>query len=175
LVIAIGFIFSWRSLEAARKSVDIAAQHLDAAKQSLEATKTSIGIAAESLNTTTENLKVATDNLKVSTSNAQAQLYNQMVLQGRELQYKFMEIYHGTDEKTDREANQEHYNGIVVAYYAACFELTNVFSLPDSVGKLLRHDLQELLRNPPIKKKWEQIRGNFSKEFIAYVQSLEGV
>jgi hypothetical protein len=182
IVIAIGFIFSWRSLEAAngsldatRQSVHIAAENLKAAKGSLDATQQSVGIAAESLKAATESVKVAIENLKISTSNAQAQLYNEMVIQGRELQYKFMDIYHGTGQQNDLQANQDHYNGLVIAYYAACFELTNVFSLPDTVRKLLAHDLRELLRNEPIKRKWEQIRGNFSRKFIAYVNSLEGV
>jgi hypothetical protein len=122
-----------------------------------------------------KRLRVASENLGIATANAQAQLYNQMIVQGRDLQYKFMDLYHGTGQPADLAANQDHYNGLVIAYYSACFELINVLSLPESVQKLLRNDLKEILRNAPVRRKWEQIRGGFSKEFIAYVSSLEGV
>jgi hypothetical protein len=91
LIILGGFYFSWKSLEAARKSINLAAQNL--------------GVATTSLNT-------ASDNLQLATSNAQAQLYNQMVLQGRDLQFRFMDLYFGSDLT----AKQDMFLGTLIGF-----------------------------------------------------------
>jgi len=147
LVVVAGFFFSWRSLEATRASITIA----------------------------TANLATAATSLGLATSNAQAQLYNQMVLQGRDLQYKFMEIFYGGKTPEDEQKRRDLYTGVVIAYYAACFELRKVLALPESVEKLLNAELKELMRQTPFRNMWDGVKHLHSKEFIAHVNSLAGV
>ncbi|MFS8115005.1 hypothetical protein QD460_25015 [Rhizobium jaguaris] len=161
LVILFGFIFSWRGLKATWRSIEIASE-------SLKSTKDNIAIA-------TGSLSAALKSLDVSTSNAQAQLYNQMVLQGRDLQYKFMDEYHGSGSDEDRKSRQNILTGSTIGYYAACYGLRGILKLPESVTKLLDDELKQLMRQPAFKNKFNEISDNFSQEFIAYVNSLKGV
>lgn len=78
VVVILGFYFSWKSLDATRKSVQVASEHLRVAGESLAATQASVNLAAQ-------NVKIASDSLDHGTKNAQAQLFNDMVVQGRDL------------------------------------------------------------------------------------------
>jgi hypothetical protein len=150
LIILVGFFFSWKSLEAARASIHLAAQNL--------------GVATTSLNTASANLQLAT-------ANAQAQLYNQMILQGRDLQFRFMELYFGNDIN----AKQDMFLGTLIGYYSACFELRTLLNLPESVVKLLDNDFRKLLEEDRVRRKWEQVRNLHSGAFVDYVNRLPGV
>lgn len=147
IVVAFGFIFSWKGLKATYKSIDTA--------------NNSLGIAAQSL--------------ALGTSNAQAQLYNQMVIQGRELQFKFSDLFHGGADQEKVKARQDQFIGTLIGYYSSCFELKKVLELPTNVQKLLDSDLGELLRQRQIRDKWDDIKHLHSKEFVAYVDSLRGI
>ena len=160
-VVLFGFIFSWRSLEATRANIKIASQSLDE-------TRKNIAIGTNSLSTASKSLTLAT-------SNAQAQLYNQMVIQGRDLQYKFIDLYLDGETEEDRKKRQDQYTGTVLSYYAACYGLRSILDLPPSITKLLDDEVKQSMRAEPIRKKWDQISDNFSKEFIEYVGRLKGV
>lgn len=147
IVVICGFYFSWKSLEATRKNVELATANAEAQRKSME----------------------------LATANAQAQLYNQMAVQGRDLQYKFMDTYYGGSTEADLKARQDLYTGTVISYYSACHGMRGILSMPQSVTKLLDDELKQLMRQPAVKRKWEQIKENFSKEFIDYVNKLQGV
>ncbi len=133
LVVLGGFYFSWRSLEAAFKSITL------------------------------------------GTKNAQAQLFNQIVVQGRDLQYKFMEIF--LDGNTPQEAKQKQrmYTGTVIGYYASCFELKKVLALPPHIEKLLDAELRELMREKSVREKWDEVKHLHSQEFVTYVENNRGI
>jgi hypothetical protein len=150
IVILFGFIFSVKSLQAAR---------------------TSITLAASNLHVATESLRTAAQNLRLATANAQAQLYNQLVMQARDLQFKFMDLYFSDNLS----GKQDLFVGTLLSYYSASFELRRLFDLPESVIKLLDNDLRELLRQEPVRRKWEEIKHLHSREFNQYVISLPGV
>lgn len=154
IVVVFGFWFSWRSLEAARKSLEIAGQSLSVASQ---------------------NVQVAGKNLANGTLNSQAQLFNQMVVQGRDLKFKYMDIFLGGDTQEDLAQRRELFLGAVISYYASCFELKQVLPLPKNVERLYRADLAKLMETKEARNKWDEIRSNFTKEFGAYVDDLRGV
>ncbi|TAU55738.1 hypothetical protein ELI43_24375 [Rhizobium leguminosarum] len=147
IVVIIGFLFSWKSLKS---------------------TQTSIGVASNSLSTAVKSLDIAT-------ANAQAQLYNQMAMQGRDLQFRFMNEYHGAQTPADQKARQELLTGTIIGYYAACFGLRNILVLPTSVTKLLDDELKQLIRQPAFRKRFDEIQDNFSREFIKHVSEMRGV
>jgi hypothetical protein len=147
LVVIVGFYFSWRSLEAARGSLGVAAT----------------------------NLEIAGKNLGLSTSNAQAQLFNQMVVQGRDLQYKFMDIYYGGNSAQEIEDKRKLYTGTVIGYYASCFELKSVLPMPPNVAKLLEAELGELMRQKSFREKWDEVKHLHSHEFARYVDGMRGI
>ncbi|HEU0217780.1 MAG TPA: hypothetical protein VFQ90_14075 [Stellaceae bacterium] len=125
----------------------------------------------KSLDAARASINVAAQNLQIATSNAQAQLYNQLVVQARDLQFKFMELYFSNDLPQ----KQEIFVGTLISFYSASFELRQVLSLPESFKKLLDNDLRELLREDVARRKWDQIRHLHSREFNEYVSSLRGV
>ena len=133
IVVLFGFYFSWRSLQAAIKT------------------------------------------LSLGTKNAQAQLFNQMVIQGRDLQYKFMDIFLPGSTAAEVEAKRKMYTGTVIAYYASCFELKNVLALPGQVEKLLDAELKELMREKQVRDKWDEIKHLHSQSFVSYVESNRGI
>jgi len=143
------------------------------AYNSLQATQTSVALAAQNLQVASQNLQTAANSLNLNTANAQAQLYNQMLMQGRDLQLAQLELKYA--KEPDTAAKQIDLFGIVIAYYAACFELRKVLTLPPIVDRLMSADLKEAMRKVEFKKKWETIKGLYSKEFLQYVSSLEGV
>lgn len=147
IVVVGGFAFSWMALKATNESIGVA----------------------------TQSLKTATDSLQLATSNAQAQLYNQIVLQGRDLQYKFIDIILEGESEEAKQRRKDQYVGTVISYYSACFEMRNILTLPESVIKLIDHELKETMKEDQVRAKWEKIKNNFSKEFIKHVQSLEGI
>jgi hypothetical protein len=130
--------------------------------QSLNATRASIGLAAQSLSATRDNIALAT-------KNAQVQLYNNMLIQGRELQLKFMD---GMAAGPDKD---KVFIGIIIAYYASCFELGNILVLPDNAKKLLDNDVKESMNQKPFRARWDEVKNLHSKEFIRYVDALPGV
>ncbi len=141
IAVIVGFYFSWKTLDATRTNIGLAAQSLDAAR-------TNIGLA---------------------TQNAQVQLYNNMLIQGRELQLKFMDDLVPTGEKVG------FFMAIIIAYYASCFELRMVLSLPESAEKLLDNDVRESMRDPAFRARFEELRNLHSREFGEYVNGLRGV
>jgi hypothetical protein len=147
LVVIIGFFFSWKALRATH----------------------------ESILTAQASLTVAAQSLSLGTSNAQAQLYNQMVIQGRDLQFKFAELFLGGNEAANIKARQDQFVGTLIGYYSSCFELKKVLELPTNVQRLLDSDLAELLRQRQVRDKWDDIKQLHSKEFVAYVDSRRGV
>lgn len=132
LVVIIGFYFSWKSLEATRKSA------------------------------------------KVAMENAQAQLVNQIIQQGRDLQHKFAERFYDSSEKGVA-AKKQQFIGTIIGYYASCFELGQIFSLPENVKKILKTELQQLMQEKQVREVWEKVKNLHSKEFNEHVKSLGGV
>lgn len=120
-------------------------------------------------------LKSASENLRLGTRNAQAQLFNEMIVQGRELQFKFVDLFHGGDATAVLRAKQDQFIGTLLGYYASCFEAQKILKLPPEVAKLLDSDLKDLMDEEPVRKKWEAIRNRHSKEFAEYVNSVRGV
>lgn len=143
-----GFYFSWNSLNA---------------------THTQIGLASQSLNIAVTNLNTASDNLKLATDNAKAQLYNQMLMQGRELQLKFMDLLVPEPEKA------KFFMAIIIAYYAGCFELRRVLSLPEYTARLLDNDIKESMRDNAFRERFDELRNLHSKDFGKHVDELRGV
>ncbi|MDA9545893.1 MULTISPECIES: hypothetical protein [unclassified Bradyrhizobium] len=107
--------------------------------------------------------------LALGLQNAQAQLYNNMLVQGRDLQRKFMDDLVPEDQKT------KFFMGVIIAYYASCFELRRVLHLPESAVKLLDNDVRESMREPPFRQRFEELRNLHSREFGEYVDRLRGV
>jgi hypothetical protein len=142
IAVIAGFYFSWKALDATRTSIGIATKSLDAAR-------TNIGLATQS---------------------AQAQLYSNLLIQGRELQLKFMD-----DHVTAAAEKAKFFIGIIIAYYASCFELRRVLSLPESAQKLLDSDVKEAMRDDAFRKRFEELRLLHSREFGEYVDRLRGV
>ena len=140
LIILLGFYFSWRSLESARKSVN-----------------------------------VAFDELALGTSNAQAQLFNQMVIQGRDLQFRYAELFHGGDSQENIRVRQDHFIGALLGYYSSFFELKKMLKLPENIGRLLDADLVEVMRNKPVRDKWDEIKHLHDKDFVKYVDNVRGI
>lgn len=121
------------------------------------------------------SLRAAIQTLSLGTRNAQAQLFNQMVVQGRDLQYKFMDIFLSGTTPTEIEQKQKHYIGTVIGYYASCFELRNVLELPEQVQKLLDSEIRELMREKQVRDKWDEVKHLHSQSFVTYVESNRGV
>ena len=120
-------------------------------------------------------LKAALDTLTLGTRNAQAELFNQMIVQGRDLQYKFMELFIPGSEPQDLAQKQKMYLGTLIGYYASCFELRNVLALPEQARKLLDADLRELMREKQVRDKWEEVKHLHSQSFIKYVEENRGI
>jgi len=131
-------------------------------KKSLDATGTSVGIA-------TQSLEAARKNIELATQNAQAQLYSNLLIQGRTLQLKFMDDHVPEDDKA------KFFMAVIIAYYASCFELRRVLSLPVSAEKLLDSDVKESMRDPAFRQRFDELRNLHSREFGEYVNSLRGV
>jgi hypothetical protein len=144
LVVVFGFYFSVKSLKATQQSITVASQSLDASRMTLE----------------------------LATKNAQAQLFNHMVTQGRDLGYKYMEMYYGGDSPGEVARRKNHLTGMVIAYYASCFELRRVVALPESMEKLLQVDLREFMRDREVREKWDEVKSFHSKEFGQFVDSV---
>ncbi|WP_291986608.1 hypothetical protein [Candidatus Accumulibacter sp. ACC007] len=120
-------------------------------------------------------LKAAADAFGLSTKNAQAELFNQMIVQGRDLQYKFMELFIPGNTASDQAQRQKMYLGTLIGYYASCFELRSVLELPDQTRKLLDADLRELMREKQVRDKWEEVKPLHSQAFIKYVEDNRGI
>lgn len=161
IVVGIGFIFSWLALKATEKSIQTANQNLS--------------IASENAKTAMNSLRVAASSLQLATSNAQAQLYNQMVIQGRDLQFKFAELFYGGNDQEKIKERQHQFIGTLISYYSSCFELGQVLPLTQNAKKLLDSDFGEMLRQRQIRDKWEDIKHLYSKEFVNYVSNLRGI
>lgn len=121
------------------------------------------------------SLNTAVTALSLGTKNAQAQLFNQMVLQGRDLQYKFMDIYLPEDISGNVTERQRLYTGTVIGYYASCFELRNVLELPEQIQKLLDSEIRELMRQKNFREKWNEVKNLHSQKFVSYVESNVGI
>lgn len=161
LVVTFGFFFSWKGLKATYESLRTANESLKLATKNTETAMT--------------NLSLAVKSLELGTSNAQAQLYNQMVIQGRDLQFKFSELFHGGTDAANLKARQDQFIGTLLGYYSSCFELKKVLTLPTNVEKLLAADLRELMREKLVRDKWDTLKHLHSREFIEYAESVRGV
>jgi predicted O-linked N-acetylglucosamine transferase (SPINDLY family) len=158
LVVALGFIFSWMALKATHESIRTA--------------NGSLAVAMKNTETAMKNLELAAKSLALGTSNAQVQLYNQMIMQGRDLQFRFAELFHGGSDAKEVQARREQFVGTLIGYYSSCFELKKVLELPSNVQKLLDPDLSEVMRAPQVREKWPGIKHFYSQEFVAYMDSL---
>jgi hypothetical protein len=147
VVVISGFYFSWKGLKA----------------------------TYQNLNATNQSLGLAVQNFALGTSNAQAQLFNQMVIQGRDLQFKFAELFHGGDGAENLAARQDQYIGTLLGYYSSCFELKKVLELPENVERLLAADLRELMRERQVRDKWEDIKHLHSRDFVSYVDGVRAI
>lgn len=148
VVVIGGFYFSLRSLKATRESIKVAS----------------------------DSLQIAAKSLDLSTKNAQAQLFNQLVLQARDLQFKFSETFYDASTEQGRKQRRDSFIGTLIGYYSACFELRNVLPLPPTVEKLLAVELKELICKDEVRAKWESVRHLHSAAFGEYVTKLrEGV
>ncbi len=123
----------------------------------------------KSLDSATQSLDATRVNIALATKNAQSQLYNNMLIQGRELQLKFMDDMAPEDEK------HKIFMGIIFAYYASCFELRSILDLPDNAKKLLDNDIKESMRQEPFRKRFDEVKHLLSREFVQYVIGLGGV
>jgi hypothetical protein len=121
------------------------------------------------------SLEAAIQTLNLGTRNAQAQLFNQIVLQGRDLNYKFMDIFLSGNGVEELREKQKLYTGTVIAYYASCYELKKVLALPPHVEKLLDAELRELMREKQIRDKWDEVKHLYSQDFLLYVESVRGI
>ncbi|MCA1495854.1 hypothetical protein [Bradyrhizobium sp. NBAIM14] len=117
-----------------------------------------------------QSLNATRANIELATQNAQSQLYHNMLIQGRGLQLKFMD-----DLVPEGETKTKFFMAIVIAYYASCFELRQVLSLPASAIKLLDNDVKESMRDPSFRQRFDELRNLHSREFGQYVDSLRGV
>ena|SRR6185503_4504224 len=126
--------------------------------------------AWKSLKATRDSVVTAGNNVALATRNAQAQLVNQMMVQGRELQIKFIDLF--LSEETDK---QKQFTGTVIGYHASCFELRKVLEVPENIAKLLDADLRELMLVPYVQAKWHEIKHMHSQKFIEHVDGLRGV
>jgi|SRR5579872_3647711 len=125
--------------------------------------------SVQSLNLAAKSLGATRDNIALATKNAQVQLYNNMLMQGRDLQLKFMDSLPVGPDK------DKVFIGIIIAHYASCFELRNILDLPDNAKKLLDDDVKQSMLQKPFKARWDEVKNLHSKEFIRYVDSLPGV
>ena len=120
-------------------------------------------------------LKDSSRNAEAQLKIAQAQMFNQLVVQGRELQYKYMELYNSPDKSPEAEKNRDLFLGTMWGYHASCFEVSRVLELPASVKKLFDHEVKAMLSQAEPRKKWEKISEMYSKEFHQYLSSLQGI
>ena len=121
------------------------------------------------------SLQAAIGSLGVSTRNAQAQLFNQIIVQGRDLQYKFMEIFLDGETAPEQMQKQKMFTGTMIGYYASCFELKKVLALPSHVEKLLDAELRELMRERSVREKWDEVKHLHSQAFVEYVERNRGI
>lgn len=144
----------------------------------------SLKTAQASLNTASDNLALSSNSAKLAASNAQAQLFNQLIIQGRDLQFRRWELFvdpiFDTTPEGENEAlliKQNEFIGVVIQYYASCFELRSVLSLPDSVNKLLDNDYKSIMRHKPFRDKYDELKSKnlLSRNFIEYTDRMYGV
>lgn len=154
IIVVLGFYFSYSTLLTARKSLDAASA----------------------------NLKIAAENSQLAASNAQAQLFNQMIIQGRDLQFRRWPLFVDPppvdeSEKAALKVKQNDFRGLVISYYAACFELREVLQLPSTVGNLLDADIREIMRIKEFRDKLDEVKARnvLSGRFIDYIQRVSGV
>jgi hypothetical protein len=123
----------------------------------------------------TNSLGTASKSLAITTANAQVQLYNQMIVQGRELLFKYMEIFADQDKAKAAKNDQEVFLGILIGYYAGVFELRGVINMPQSTQKLMDAELKKLLDQRRFRDKWDEVSGMHSKEFNEHVRKVRGI
>lgn len=158
LVVIAGFYFSWKGLKAANANLKIANTQLTLGVQNAQAAQASLDLAVQ--------------NLALGTSNAQAQLVNQMIIQGRELQFKFAELFHSGNGDNELKARRDQFIGTLLGYYSSCFELKSLLKLPANIENQLAADLSALISEEPVRAKWNAIKHLHSKEFAAYVERV---
>ena len=113
---------------------------------------------------------IATCALKTSARTARADAQYKLLKEGRDLRIKFNEAYRISDAG-ERDAALDSFRGLIIAYYAGCFELAEQVSLTDKKIKMLQADLCGVLRDPDFRAKWKALQVGFSREFRAIVAS----
>jgi hypothetical protein len=129
--------------------------------------------SARSLRASQGSLKASQASLKNAADNAQAQLFAHMLAQGRDLQWKYLDMFLSGD--TNKQARQRQFQGMVISYYSSCFELCSVLSMPPAMHKLLEAELKAQLADGSMRKIFEDNKHLYSKEFLTYVHHIEGV
>jgi len=157
LVLIGGFYFSWSTLNATQKSLEDAHDTLKTAQASLE-------IAATSAKAAVTSATAAEQNTTIALTNAQAQLFNEMIVQGREFNWNLL---NGTPFTPAEKARK--INGMLLAYYGACFELRNILPMPAVVTRIMDEELKTMIKKPEVKEIWRDVKNMYTKEFIKHV------
>lgn len=119
-----------------------------------------------------QSLKAARNSVDVAAINARAQLVNQLVLQGRDLQYKFIQTFHRGTEAQEVEQSKSAFRGMIIAYFSSGFELRRILDLSGDVAQLLDGELKQVLRDPAMYQKWTEIEELYSDAFREHVKGL---
>jgi len=125
----------------------------------------------KALSSTRQSIDIATRSLDTASRNAQAQLYEKIAAQGRELQFKFATEFLADDQN----ARRDLFIGTMIGYYAATYGQREILELPETVTKLLDEELRQLLSQRPVRDKFEKMKHGLSRKFIEYAESLRGV
>lgn len=119
------------------------------------------------------SLQATRDSVALATKNAMAQLVNQMIVQGRELQYKTMEIEDRSPPADEITKKEDQLDGMIIGYYSSCFELRSILQLPQNIADLLDVELSYIMRQPAMQTKWAAVKNFYSAKFQAHVESLK--
>ncbi len=125
-------------------------------------------ISIKNLKSVKVNLSNAKESLNNNLQNNQVQLTNQVLAQGRELQFKFAEVFIPDGENEEK---QEHFIRMLISYYASSFELQQILPLPENYNKLFKADIRASMKNETVSKIWGQVKLNYSKEFNSFINN----
>lgn len=79
------------------------------------------------------------------------------------------------NSEEDQKKKQDQFIGILIGYYSSCFELRNILPLEGNAEKILKSELQDLMKEKRVRDKWDNIQHFYSKEFIKYINDLRGL
>lgn len=158
IAVIVGFYFSYRAMRASSEALMLSAEN--------------VKISAYNAELSSKNAELSARNADLATRNAQANLFNHMVSQGRDLQHRYVDLNFGGDSESDKSKRRDQFAGTLMSYYASCFELRNIMDLPESIKRQYDNDLKSSLCDPSNRQKYELIKINFSREFNGYVSDL---